>query len=53
MKTKFEIVAQMFHGFDYSRYFIAPTGERLQILLGAQNHILRDEKVKDRYLAEV
>lgn len=53
MKTKFEIVEQMFHGFDYQKYFKVDGGERLTILLGATNFILRDEKLKDRFLGEI
>lgn len=53
MKTKFEVVGQMFYGFDYERYFEAETAEKLQILLGATNFILSDEKLKDRFLSEV
>lgn len=53
MKTKFEVVHQMFHGFDYSRYFDAPTGEKLKVILGAQNFILADDKLKQRFLSEV
>lgn len=33
MRTKFEIVSQMFHGFDYEAYFRAETGEKLKVLL--------------------
>ena len=53
MKTKFEVVEQMFHGFDYKKYFRAETGEKLTILLGAQNYILRAEDVTNRYISEV
>jgi type I restriction enzyme R subunit len=53
MMSKFEIVQQMFHGFDYQAYFKAETGEKLKILLAAQNFILNDEELKDRFLAEV
>lgn len=53
MKTKFEIVEQMFHWFDYKSYFTAETGEKLRILLWAQNFILKDDKLKDRFIAEV
>jgi len=62
MLSKFEIVQQMFHpsachaqagGFDYQSYFKAETGEKLKILLAAQNFILNDEALKDRFLAEV
>ncbi|MDX8379527.1 MAG: HsdR family type I site-specific deoxyribonuclease, partial [Gallionella sp.] len=77
MMSKFEVVAQMFHGFDYQSYFKAETGlpvarqtglpvarqtglpvarqtgEKLKTLLAAQNFILNDDEVKDRFLAEV
>jgi len=53
MMSKFEVVEQMFHGFDYQSYFKAETGEKLKTLLAAQNFILADEKLKDRFLAEI
>ena len=53
MNAKFEVVTQMFHGFDTEQYFVAPTGEKLKILLAAQNFILKDEKTKERFIAEV
>jgi type I restriction enzyme R subunit len=52
MRTKFEIVSQMFHGFDYLSYFKAETGEKMRILLGAQNFILRSEELQNRFIAE-
>lgn len=59
MKTKFEIVDQMFHGFDYKQYFVGTenlppsNNEKLKILLSASNFILQDEKLKNRFLAEI
>jgi len=53
MLEKFEIVEQMFHGFDYKEYFEAETSRRLQIILAGQNFILSSEKLKDRFLKEV
>ncbi len=53
MKEKFEIVEQMFNGFDFKRYFKVDTAQKLQVLLGAQNFILADQKLKDRFLKEV
>ncbi|MDD2656432.1 MAG: type I restriction endonuclease subunit R [Patescibacteria group bacterium] len=53
MKTKFEIIEQMFHGFDYKKYFKAKSNEKLTILLNASNYILRDEKLKNRFLSEI
>lgn len=53
MKEKFEIVEQMFNGFDFKQYFKVDTAKKLQVLLGAQNFILADQKLKDRFLKEV
>ncbi|TYP71023.1 type I restriction endonuclease subunit R [Aquimarina intermedia] len=53
MKEKFEIVEQMFNGFDFKEYFNVDTAQKLQVLLGAQNFILADQKLKDRFLKEV
>ncbi|MDA9157177.1 type I restriction endonuclease subunit R [Flavobacteriaceae bacterium] len=53
MKEKFEIVEQMFHGYDYKSYFKAETNIKLQILLGAQNFILASQDLKDRFLKEI
>jgi len=53
MKEKFEIVEQMFNGFDFKAYFNVGTAQKLQVLLGAQNFILSDEKLKERFLKEV
>jgi len=62
MNAKFEVVRQMFHpsavdaragGFNYKEYFDAQTGEKLKILLAAQNFILKDEKLKERFLTAV
>ena len=53
MKEKFEIVEQMFYGYDYKKYFKAETNIKLQILLGAQNFILASQDLKDRFLKEI
>lgn len=50
MKTKFEIVSELFHGFDFERYFTADTGEQLQIILDAQEFILSVEDGKKRFM---
>jgi type I restriction enzyme R subunit len=41
MKEKFEIIGQMFNGFDYQAYFKVNTAQKLQVLLGAENFIFR------------
>jgi len=48
MKTKFEIVRDLFYGFDYMRYFGAGTGQQLQVILDAEEHILSVNNGKDR-----
>lgn len=53
MKEKFEIVEQMFNGFNFKAYFKADTSQKLQVLLGAQNFILSNIKLKERFLKEV
>ena len=53
MQEKFEIVEQMFHAYDYKAYFKAETNIKLQVLLGAQNYILANEDLKDRFLKEI
>lgn len=53
MKEKFEIIEQMFNGFDFKAYFKVDTAQKLQVLLGAQNFILATQKLKERFLKEV
>jgi type I restriction enzyme, R subunit len=54
MQTKFEIIEQMFNGFEYRGYFQAhDVHHKLQFLMRATNFILGDEKVKERFLSEM
>lgn len=53
MKEKFEVIEQMFNGYDFKVYFRSETSQKLQVLLGAQNFILENEKLKERFLKEV
>lgn len=53
MLEKLEIVANMYLGFDYSRYFKANTKEKLSLILEATEHILGLEDGKKRYAAQV
>lgn len=43
MKRRYEIVRDLFHGFDYMRFFGVSTREQLQTILDAQEHILNAE----------
>jgi type I restriction enzyme R subunit len=53
MLEKLEVVSQMFHGFEYERYFEADTREKLSLILEAEEHILGLEDGKKRYIDEV
>ena len=65
MLEKLEVVAQMFaprvdksrrfvnSGFAYEDYFTANTGQKLALILAAEDHILGLEEGKQRYLREV
>ncbi|HPG39965.1 MAG TPA: type I restriction endonuclease subunit R [bacterium] len=49
---KIEIVRQMFHGFDYMRFFRVSTSERLGIILQAEEFVLALEQGRNRFLKE-
>jgi type I restriction enzyme R subunit len=57
LQEKYEIVAAMFHGFDYSRFFTGTPPERLTVLREATDWILRPEFQEDngtqRYIQSV
>ncbi len=53
MMEKFEVVDQMFHGFDCAPYFKANTQEKLAIILEAQEHILSLPDGKSRFIKQV
>ncbi len=53
MMEKYEIVVQLFNGFDYKRYFAADTRGKLTIILEAQEHILGLKDGKKRYIEHV
>lgn len=49
---KMEVTRQMFHKFDYTRFFSAGTSERLSIILQAEEFILSQEQAKERFIKE-
>lgn len=53
MLEKHEVVAAMFHGFDYKTLIKAKPAERLAGIAVAMEHILQQEDGKKRYLEEV
>lgn len=48
MKRRYEIVRDLFHGFDYMQYFGAETNRQLQTILDAQEHILSIDEGEKR-----
>lgn len=53
MREKYEVVAAMFHGFDYSRFFSARASERMAVIPEAIERILAQDDGKARYLQAV
>jgi type I restriction enzyme R subunit len=53
MLEKFEVVEQIFDGFDYKMFFTADTQKKLSIILEAQEYILGLDDGKERFIREV
>ena len=53
MREKYEVVAAMFHGFDYARSFGGPPSERLAVIPAAMEHILQQPDGKKRFMQAV
>ena len=53
MLENYEICSGLFHGFDHSGWASGAPAERLGLLPGAQEHILKQENGKERYLLSV
>ena len=53
MLEKYEIVRQLFHGFDYSGFFTAPPMEKMAMIPAAMEHVLKQEDGKKRCLKHV
>lgn len=53
MLEKYEIVAGLFHGFDYGKFFTAKTTEKMSIIVQAMEHILKQKDGKERCLRYV
>lgn len=52
MLTKLEVVEGIMTGFDYQPYFTASTGDKLNLLKSATNHVA-DPQIKDRFMDAV
>lgn len=53
MMEKYELVCDLFHGFDWSPWHSGSTKARLDLLPSAQEHILKQEEGKSRLLKAV
>lgn len=53
MHEKLEVVTQLFHGFPYADYFWAETGQKLALILAAEDFILGLADGRRRYINEV
>ena len=52
MQEKYEIVKDMFHGFDYRRFFDLKPSERVPFVPNAMEHILKEQGKKERFERE-
>jgi type I restriction enzyme R subunit len=53
MIERYEICCNMFHGFDWSHWSSGTAGQKLGLLPNAQEHILKQDDGKKRYLRAV
>lgn len=53
MLEKLEVVSQMFHGYEYEKYFTADTRGKLATILEAEDFILGIDNGKKRFVDEV
>jgi type I restriction enzyme, R subunit len=50
MLEKHEIACSMMHGFDWSKWHTGAPAEKMSLLPGAQEHILKQENGKERFV---
>jgi type I restriction enzyme R subunit len=53
MQEKYEVVKDMFHGFDYKKFFDLKPSERISFVPDAMEHILKETGKKERFEKEV
>ncbi|AFU59834.1 type I site-specific deoxyribonuclease, HsdR family [Candidatus Nitrososphaera gargensis Ga9.2] len=53
MVEKYEVVKDMFHGFNYRKFFELKPSERISFIPQAMEHILKEPGKKERYAREV
>ncbi|VVB70059.1 Uncharacterised protein [uncultured archaeon] len=49
MKEKLEVVQNLFHGFNYKRFFNEKPSEKMKLIPQALNHVLKQENGKERF----
>lgn len=52
MLEKYEVVRDMFHGFNYKRFFELKSSERISFIPDAMEHILKEQGKKERFAKE-
>jgi type I restriction enzyme R subunit len=52
MQEKYEIVRDMFHGFNYRRFFELQPSERIYFVPAAMEHILKEQGKRERFVRE-
>lgn len=53
MLEKYEIVANLFHGFNYEKFFTGTPNEKMALIPAAIDHVLKQEDGKERLLKYV
>ena len=53
MQEKYEVVKDMFHGFDYKKFFSLKPNERISFIPDAMEHVLKEKGKKERFEREV
>ncbi len=53
MQEKYEVVKDMFHGFDYEKFFELKPSERISFIPDTMEHILKEKGKKERFEREV
>lgn len=53
MEEKYEIVKDMFHGFNYKKFFELKPSQRISFVPDAMEHILKEKEKKERFEREV
>src|SRR5437879_6251245 len=52
MQEKYEIVKDMFHGFNYRKFFDLKPSERISFIPAAMEHVLSEQGRKERFVRE-